>query len=106
MKSGPIGVGWIGSCIKNQMSEGWHISKSVPISIILFLVAQTVVIIIWAVRLDSRVSYVEVVHMEDARRISVLESLLPKLAVIEARQNDVIKRLDGNATKLDQLLNK
>lgn len=108
-----------GSEASDDMSEAngepWHLSKAVPISTIAFLIFQTIGIVIWATRLDSRVGVLEISKTEhestDTRkqdeqdkRLLVLESTLPKLAVIEARQADVIKRLDANAVKLDQII--
>lgn len=95
--------------------ERWHLSKAVPVSIIAFLAFQTVGIVIWAVKLDARVGTLEVdkaTHEtsdnkkqdEQDKRLGALEALGPRLAVIEARQQDVIKRLDNNAGKLDDIV--
>ena len=95
--------------------ESWHLSKAVPLSVIAFLVFQTIALVIWGTRLDSRVGFLEkgkIDHeqtdkdkqSEQDHRLSALESILPKMAVIEARQNDVIKRLDDNGAKLDRIL--
>lgn len=97
--------------------EKWHLSKSVPISILFFLIMQTFSIVWWASRIDIRVDALEKSRIEheslnretnnyNDRRISNLESLLPKIATIEARQGDVIRRLDDNGVKLDRLLGK
>lgn len=82
-----------------------------------FLATQAIAIIIWGTKLDSRVDNIEreiarqIVwynekQSEQDRRLSALEASISKLSVIEARQNDVIKRLDFNTDKLDQLLNR
>ena len=39
--------------------QGWHLDKRVPIAIILAIVMQSVGLIIWAVRLDARVTTLE-----------------------------------------------
>lgn len=74
------------------------------------IIMQAAVLIIWATKLDARVDWLEKSDRADRemleRRLSVLESQLPRIAVIESRQNDVIKRLDANATKLDTLLDR
>lgn len=82
-----------------------------------FLLTQAAAIIIWGTRLDVRVDQIEkdfvrsVVwynekQAEQDRRLSGLEASLSRLAIIESRQSDVIKRLDFNSDKLDQLLNR
>jgi hypothetical protein len=84
--------------------EQWHLSKSVPISIILFLVAQTIGLVIWAVRLDYRVTSLEIAETRQDNRISMVDSLKDKIILIEERQNNVIRVLDANSKKLDTLL--
>ena len=94
----------------------WHLDRRVPVSIILALLLQTTGIVVWATRIDSRVNTLEtntvehnqydrIKQTEQDARLSALEQLYSKIAVIESRQQDVIKRLDNNATKLDQIIN-
>ena len=84
--------------------EGWHLSKAIPISIILFLAAQTIGLIIWAVRLDYRVTTLETSQPLQDAKISNLEVLRDRLILIEERQNNVLKALENNAKKLDTVL--
>lgn len=86
----------------------WHLSKAVPLSLILAIALQTIGLIIWGTRLDSRVGTLETSQAEQNTRITALEATTTttakELAVISARQADVIKRLDVNSVKLDQIL--
>lgn len=41
------------------MKEGWHLDKKVPLSIILAIGVQTVVLFMWGARLEQRVTTVE-----------------------------------------------
>lgn len=94
--------------------ERWHLSRAVPLSIIGMMVVQTILVIIWATRLDSRVGVLEIgktafeeryekEQIQQNNRLLALETLQTRLAVIEDRQNSVLKRLDTNAEKLDQI---
>lgn len=42
-----------------KMKQGWHLDKKVPLSIILALIVQSIVLIVWAATLDNRVGVVE-----------------------------------------------
>ena len=101
--------------LERHGGERWHLSKAVPLSIIGVMTFQTIILIIWASKLDSRVGTLETNRMEfhiqysiDQKvqndRLVALEGLLPELAVIKDRQENVIKRLDVNASKLDKVL--
>ena len=39
----------------NDMKEGWHLDKKVPLGIIFTVLVQTAVLIVWGSKLDSRV---------------------------------------------------
>lgn len=90
--------------------DQWHLSKGVPVSLFAVALAQAVALIIWGTRIDSRVSTLENNEKYDRevieRRMIALENQLPRIAVIEAKQAEVIKRLDVNAIKLDTLLDR
>ena len=86
--------------------ESWHLSKSVPISVILFLLAQTVGVLIWGVKIDSRVSVLETVDTHTIARIARLEDLIGRIIVLEERQRAVIILLERNGERLDKLLTK
>lgn len=89
--------------VPNQ-HEQWHLSKSVPISLVLFLVLQTIGLVVWAVKLDSRVATLESIEQRHDQRLIVLEQMRDRIIIIEERQNVVIRGLEGNGKKIDLLL--
>lgn len=44
---------------ETAMKEGWHLDKKVPLSIIITIGIQCVVLFMWGARLDQRVTQVE-----------------------------------------------
>jgi hypothetical protein len=87
-----------------QHDENWHLSKAIPISIIFFLALQTVGIMAWAVRLDYRVQVLEQGQPTQDARISALEKIATKVAVMDDRQVNIQRRVEVQTTKLDQIL--
>ena len=81
----------------------WHLSKSVPISVVLILFLQTIGVVIWAVKLDARVTILEASDQAQIIRMARLEEAAAKLAIIEERQNRVIVTLERNGEKIDVL---
>lgn len=74
-----------------DMREGWHLDKKVPLTIIFALICQTVTLLIWGVRLDGRVVSTE---NAVAQQSVVIESMRGQsqeisvsLARIQERQN-------------------
>jgi|CXWL01.1.fsa_nt_gi Tfp pilus assembly protein PilO len=88
----------------NGNENRWHLSKSVPISLILFLAMQTIGLVIWAVKLDSRVQTLETTELRMDNRMSMLEQARDKLVLIEERQNNVMRQLEANAKKMDAII--
>jgi hypothetical protein len=84
--------------------DTWHISKSIPLSIILFLLVQTIGIVLWAGRLDYRVSSLESAQPLQDTRLSKLEDIYAKVAVIDERQSNVAKRLDIQTKTMQDIL--
>jgi hypothetical protein len=82
----------------------WHLNKSVPVTIIFALLVQTAGIVIWATRLDSRVGSLETSQLEQNIRLNKLEESNQLLALIKDRQDHVLRTLDSNAKKLDELM--
>ena len=87
-----------------EQEEHWHLSKSVPVSILLFMLVQTVAVVIWATRIDARVDALERWNVLQDQRIVKLEDIYSKIAVIEDRQANVIRRLDIQTTRMDQII--
>lgn len=75
------------------MKEGWHLDKKVPISIIIMLLLQTITLVIWATRLDSRVSSVEATTSGHTIVIEAMRSAQNSVSVglarIEERQSQM-----------------
>ena len=84
--------------------ERWHLSKAVPVSIIFFLIVQTIGIVIWATRLDSRVAFLEQGQSSQDIRLDKLEVIVAKVAVMDDRQITMMRRLEVQTDKLNQLL--
>lgn len=69
------------------MKEGWHLDKKVPLSIILSLFVQTVVLFMWGARIDQRVSYIE---GTTASHTTIIEAMRTN----QNAQNTTLARID------------
>ena len=88
----------------DQQPEQWHLSKAIPLSVILYLTALTVTGIWWSAKMDSRVSVLENKDPEQNARIQKLEDFGSKIAVMEERQVMVLKRMDIQTTTMQEIL--
>lgn len=68
--------------------ESWHLSKSVPLTIVLALALQTLSLVVWGAQLQSDVEYNKY-----------------NIARIEARQETDATKLSGRIDKIDAVLN-
>ncbi len=59
-------------------ADGWKIDKSIPVSVLLMVVLQLVMLVYWASYLSARVDYME-------RAVTVLPRMSEQLARIEER---------------------
>ena len=84
--------------------DRWHLSKSVPVSIIIFLVMQTIGIVIWGTKLDSRVAALEGSQPLQDTRLERLEQIYPKIAVLDDRVTTIMRRMEVQTDKLNQIL--
>jgi hypothetical protein len=84
--------------------ERWHLDRKVPIGIMFALVLQTLVIIIWATRLDSRVGVLETKDPAQDARIQKVEDIGSRVAVMEERQINTISRLDIQTKTMQEIL--
>jgi hypothetical protein len=89
---------------EQSQPEHWHLSKGVPISVFVFMVVQTVGVIIWATRIDARVSFLESTNTVQDQRLAKLEDIYAKVAVIEDRQANTIRRLDVQADRMTLII--
>jgi hypothetical protein len=84
------------------MNEPWHLSKSVPISFILAIFAQTIALI-WFVatlRNDVDVNRTDIIRIET--RTNTLESIVHEQAVISARMDANIGAIREAVERMSQ----
>lgn len=77
----------------NNSKEQWHLSKSVPLSIIVVLLLQTIYFTVFITKLDSRVAVLEKDAIDTRKTIQ-------DMAEIRIHQEYLTKKLD----KLDDFL--
>lgn len=89
-----------------EMKEGWHLDKKVPLSIILALMVQTAALIIWGARLDGRVTSTEAYvlrhEMEISANKNAMNTVLVGLARIEERQIVTSENVKEIRSRLDE----
>ena len=78
--------------------QAWHLDKKIPIMLIAVLIIQTVALIIWAVRLESRVEKAEVANMEIRKNIYEMEAR-------ERDNNKLVERVVRVETMLENVQN-
>lgn len=84
-------------------NESWHLSKSVPVTLVVAIICQTVAVVWYISTLDSNVE----VNMKDIARheirIDKLEDTTKELSIMNARIDENIKAirntLEGMALK-------
>lgn len=89
---------------EQEYTENWHLSKAIPVSIILFLAMQTIGIVIWATRIDLRVASLEQSQVSQDVRADKVELVMNKIVIVEERQNAISKRLDIQTEKMDKMM--
>lgn len=89
----------------NQEYEGqWHLSKAIPISVILYLTAMTFGGVFWIAKTDSRLSQLELADVDQKARLSRLEETRERILIVEERQLQVLKRLDIQTKTMQDIL--
>ena len=84
--------------------ESWHLDRKVPIGIIIAVFLQTCALLIWGTKLDSRVGYLETQNTSQDGRLSKLEEVSSRVAVMESRQLDVLHRMDIQTKTMQEIL--
>ncbi|MDE2103167.1 MAG: hypothetical protein KGL39_38330 [Patescibacteria group bacterium] len=84
--------------------KGWYLDRKVPVSIIAAIIFQTFGVIIWATRVDSRVSVLETQNTTQDIRLQRVEDLTSRVAVMESHQNDIVRRLDIQTKTMQEIL--
>lgn len=74
-----------------------RINNQWNISLIVFLICQAGLLIVWGARLETRVVTLE------TRGSPQVEALIQQLTIVQERQQGVIKKLDSNADRMDEL---
>ena len=87
----------------NDQNHRWHLSKSVPISLMLTIGVQTIALIIWAARLDARVAALETTQLALFQRVGRIEDITAQVAIIAERQRVGYQLLEENTRKMDRL---
>ena len=87
-----------------EYDEVWHLDRKVPIGIIAAILLQTIIILIWATKLDSRVDYLEKGQPVQDTRLERLESIGSRVAIMEERQLNTINRLDIQTKTMQEIL--
>ena len=85
-------------------NTSWHLDRKVPIGLIIAVLLQTCALLIWGTKLDSRVGYLETQNLSQDGKITRLEDVSSRVAVMESRQLDVIHRLDIQTKTMQEIL--
>lgn len=70
--------------------ESWHLSKSVPASLIFAIVCQTVALIWFVATLSNDVAYNQMANVKQDIKIETLEKIVQGQAVTMARMDENI----------------
>lgn len=87
-----------------EYRNNWQISRTLSGGIITLLIAQTIGVIIWAARLDYRVQILEASNSLQDARIDRLDQIFAKVAIMDDRQNAMVRRMDIQTDKMNQML--
>ena len=82
----------------------WHLSKAIPISVILYLTAMTFGGVFWVAKTDSRLSQLEMSDSDQKARLVKLEETRDRIVIMEERQVQVLKRLDIQTKTMQDIL--
>ena len=85
-------------------SARWHLDKRIPISIIAFMAIQTIALVVFLTRLDSRVDFQEKSNVIQDARIEKIENISPRIAVMEEKLSNITIRLDIQTARLNQII--
>ena len=82
------------------MTDGWHLSKSVPISFILGIIAQTVALVWYVSSLDNNIENNQRELIRHETRIEALEKVVQSKAVTLGRMDENIKAIRHSVEKM------
>lgn len=81
-------------------TSSWHLNKSVPISFILAIVAQTIALVWYVSSLDNNVKNNQRELIRHETRIEVLEKIVQSQAVTLGRMDENIKAIRDSVEKM------
>lgn len=77
----------------DRRESKWTIDKSIPVSVILVLLAQTVAVVFWFARLENRVANLEQQRIEAKEQTSSLPERITRLEVQQSYANQLLADL-------------
>jgi|TARA_S200002703_G_scaffold55503_1_gene48102 hypothetical protein len=82
------------------MEDNWHLSKSVPVTLVLAIVAQTVALVWYISSLDSAVDTNSRDIIRNETRLESLETIVQSQAVTLGRMDENIKAIRESVEKM------
>jgi len=82
------------------MEDSWHLSKSVPVTLVLAIVAQTVALVWYISSLDSAVDTNSRDIIRNETRLESLETIVQSQAVTLGRMDENIKAIRESVEKM------
>ena len=85
------------------MSDGWHLDRRVPITLVLAIGVQTTAAVWWAASINARVAAAELIL---ATRAPVIDRFIKTEDAYLQLRNELVSLLDRMATDFDRLEDK
>ena len=82
------------------MEDNWHLSKSVPVTLVLAIIAQTVALVWYISSLDSAVDTNSRDIIRNETRLESLETIVQSQAVTLGRMDENIKAIRESVEKM------
>ena len=82
------------------MEDSWHLSKSVPVTLVLAIIAQTVALVWYISSLDSAVDTNSRDIIRNESRLESLETIVQSQAVTLGRMDENIKAIRESVEKM------
>lgn len=82
------------------MEDSWHLSKSVPVTLVLAIVAQTIALVWYISSLDSAVKANARDIIRNETRLESLETIVQSQAVTLGRMDENIKAIRESVEKM------
>jgi len=82
------------------MEDSWHLSKSVPVTLVLAIIAQTLALVWYISSLDSAVDTNSRDIIRNETRLESLETIVQSQAVTLGRMDENIKAIRESVEKM------